>query len=212
MELTLPERLYLLSYDLDKDRLDSVSSLYRDQLLRAAALAQLTIGGVLGVRKRKAVRAGGPAPRDPFLARVLDDVPAHKPRSWTDVLLRGPGTAEKTVRDRLADAGAITVEKSRLLGLLPVRKVTPGDPDQVRGLRERVRHTVTSGLDPASAPLEDTAVAAIAAEGDVESVFTWREKRAHKREVTALKSHFDATFPGLRDAVLTAVVHSRSTG
>ncbi|MFC4562325.1 GPP34 family phosphoprotein [Nocardiopsis mangrovi] len=211
MDLTLPERLYLISYDLDKRRFDAVSGPYRSHLLRAAALAELTIRGLLGAAGNgRAARAGGPEPRDPFLARVLADVPPHKPRDWTGILLREFGEAEDTVRDRLVEAGAITVERRRVLGVIPTSEVTPAHPDQVRRLREQVRHTVTGGHDPASAPIEAAALAAIALEGDVESVFTWRERRSHKRAVKALNARFDVNFPGLREAVLIAVANARS--
>ncbi|PRX98835.1 GOLPH3/VPS74 family protein [Allonocardiopsis opalescens] len=210
MDLTLPERLYLLCCDLDRQRFDPTSSLYRDKLLRAAALAELTIQGLLTDRKGKAARSGGPGPQDPVLAQVLADVPPDKPRSWTSVVLREQGRTETAVRTRLAEAGVITVERRRLLGLIPIRKVTPRHPDQVRLLREQVRRTAFDGL-PESASIESVCLAAIAAEGDVASVFTPRECRNHKTAVKAVKAHFDAAVPGVRKAVLAAVAHGRSS-
>ncbi|MDA0565296.1 GPP34 family phosphoprotein [Streptomonospora sp. S1-112] len=208
---SLPERLYLLSYDLDKKRLDAPSSLYRHQLLRGAALVELSLRGLVVDRGGKAARGDGPEPDDALLAGVLADVPAHRPRHWAGLLVREPGAAERTVRERLAEAGVVTVETRRLLGVLPLRTVTPVDGAEVRLLRERVRDIVIGG-DPAAAPAEDVALAVLALEGNMAHVLTWRERRDHKRAIAALNAHFDAMVPGVRSAVRLAVANATSGG
>ncbi|MBX9387952.1 GPP34 family phosphoprotein [Streptomonospora nanhaiensis] len=209
---TLPERLYLLSYDLDRDRLDPYSGLYRHALLRGAALAELSLRGLLADQDGKAARRGGDGePEDPLLARVLAEVPWDRPRRWTGLVMREPGAAERIVRERLAEAGVITVRTRRLLGVVPLRTVTPLRPDEIRPLRERVRAAVLGG-DPAAAPVEDAVLASLAVEGDVGSVFTGRERRANRHAIAALHAHVDAAVPGVRAAVRVVVTNARSGG
>lgn len=210
MDPTLPQRVYLLSYDADKQRFDPVSTAYRGQLLRAAALAELTIAGLVGDRNGKAVRNAGPPPDDPFLAAVLGDVPRDTPRHRLGLLQHGMLRADAAVREPLARAGTITVRRSRVLGLIPVTNVTVDRPERVLALRERTRAALFAGGDPAAVPVEDAAAAAIAVAGGVTTVFTLAELRHHKPRVTALNAHVDAAAPGVLKAVRLAVAATRS--
>ncbi|TDD55159.1 GPP34 family phosphoprotein [Saccharopolyspora elongata] len=81
--------------------------------------------------------------------------------------------------DELAATGAITVDRRRVLGLVPVNVVLD-DPGQARALRDRVRTAVLGGHDPATAGIEDLTLAAFAAEGDVRTAFSGRERHAHR--------------------------------
>ncbi|WP_410656988.1 GOLPH3/VPS74 family protein [Amycolatopsis sp. lyj-112] len=201
MDLTLPQRLYLLIFNLDKNKLDSASALVRGQLMRAGAMAELTIAGLLGDQDGKVSRdATAPPPGDPFLAEVFDDVSPDKPRSWFRLVDRNWHKAEATVRDQLEAAGTVTVTRGRMLGVFPTRRIALGDPRQVAALRENTRNAVLLGRDPATLPIEDAVVAVLAADGDLYSVFTPKERRAHKPALTALRDHVDATLPGLRKA------------
>ncbi|MFI0468709.1 GPP34 family phosphoprotein [Saccharopolyspora sp. 5N102] len=102
MDQPLPHRMYLLCYDAGKGRLDPNSCLVRGQLMRAAAAADLAIGGLLRDRDGKAERtpAAATAPGDAFLAEVLDYVPADGSRRWSNVVDRRWHTAEEAVRAR----------------------------------------------------------------------------------------------------------------
>ncbi len=227
---TLPQRMYLLSlYAADGE---PGLGRYRGLLMRAAALTELTIDERLEERDGKAAaRAAdeqppsdplgdspsdppsGP-PSDPFLAEVLRDVPSppDKPRHWITLLQRDAHTAEATVREQLAEAGVITVRQGKALGVLPTRKITVNTPEATGVLRERVRNAVMLGLDPATVPLEETATAVLAAEGEVESVFTLKERWKHRKAIAALGDHFDGAVPGLRKAFRAAVASSRAVG
>ncbi|OZM71285.1 GPP34 family phosphoprotein [Amycolatopsis antarctica] len=201
MDLTLPQRLYLLIFNLEKNKLDSASALVRGQLMRAAAVGELTITGVLRDVGGKAVRdAATPPPSDSFLAEVFYDVSPEKPRKWFSLVDENWHKAEATVRDQLEASGAITVDRSRMLGIFPTRRTTPGDPAQVSALRENIRNAVLLARDPATLPPEDAVLAVLAADGDLYSVFTPRQRRENKQALTALRDHVDATMPGLRRA------------
>ncbi|MFD5248271.1 GPP34 family phosphoprotein [Amycolatopsis sp. NPDC058340] len=210
--MTLPQRMYLLGYDTERNRLDPASAVVRGSLLRAAAVAELILAGLLTDRDGRAERtaAARPAPGDPFLAKVLEDAPGAKPRRWITVVDRDWHKAEDIVRDQLAAAGTITVGKHRAMGIFPVRDITLADPPQADALRERVRDVVLSGRDPAAAPIEDAVLAVLSAEGDVHTVFSAKENRAHRNAIKALSAHVDTVLPGLRKAVRYSVAARRS--
>ncbi|MFC7741215.1 GPP34 family phosphoprotein [Nocardiopsis composta] len=210
MALTLPQRLYLLSYDLDRNRLDPVSAACRDHLLSAAALVELVLGGWVRDQGGRAVRTGVGAPGDSFLVEVLAGVSTDRPRPWVNAVMSQMTRAEGTVRGQLAAGGAVTVGRGRVLGLFPTRTVAPGRPEELRRLRERIRGAVLSGRDPQAVPIEDAALAVIAVEGDVWTLLAPKERRRHRKALRALRDRFDAEFPRLRRAICMAVAHSRS--
>lgn len=211
MEPTLPQHLYLISHDLDRGRFDPISTSYRGHLLRAAALAELVIGGWIRDDNGRVARAAdAPPPRDAFLAEVWGGLSPKSPEPWANAVPDRTWTAEGTVRDQLVENGTVTVERRRALGLLPFRKVVPVRPEDVRLLRERTREAVLSGGGPAVAPAEDVALAAIAVDGDIGTVFTPKERHRHRAAVKELHERFGAEFPGMRNAILAAVVNRRA--
>ncbi|WP_233515503.1 GPP34 family phosphoprotein [Marinitenerispora sediminis] len=114
MDLTLPQRLYLLSYDPGRKRFDPAGPAHRGQLPRAAALAELAIGGRLRDHGGRAARTGVRPPDDPFLAAVRADVSPDRPCPWITAVsrrrarrLRGPcaGNSPRTGRSRCGAAG-----------------------------------------------------------------------------------------------------------
>ncbi|MDE3721356.1 GPP34 family phosphoprotein [Nocardiopsis sp. N85] len=209
MDMTLPQRLYLLTYDIDGNRFDPVSTPYRGHLLRAAALTELIIGGLLRDNGGRAERTGR-TPDDPFLADVLSGLSPNEPGHWINAVPDREWKAETTVREQLVANGSITVVRGRVLGMFPSRKVTLDHPERVRLLRERTRDAVLAGREAASVPIEDAALAAIAVEGDVWTVFTPAERQRHRAEVKALRERFEAEVPGMLNAILTAVVNRRA--
>lgn len=213
MTESLPQRMYLLGYDTEKNRLDPTSALVRGTLLRAAAVAELVIAGLLADRDGKAARtaAAGLTPGDLFLAKVLEDAPEDKPRRWFALIDRDWHKAENLVRDQLAASGTIRVGKRRALGIFPVHDITLTEPHQARALREPIRDVVLSGEDPAAVPIENAVLAMLSYEGDVRTVFTSKENRANRKAVKALAAHVDTVLPGLRKAVRYSVAARRSS-
>ncbi len=210
MDPTLPQRLYLISYDLDRGRFDPVSTVYRGSLLRAAALTQLILDGLLRDRGGRAERDPVRTPDDPFLAEVLAGLSPKEPSHWVNAVPDWAWTAENAVREQLVADGSATVNRSRVLGVFPTRRVTLHHPARVRELRERVRDAVLAGSGPATAPVEDVALAAIAVDGDVWTVFTTKERQQHRARFKEMHERFEAEVPGMRNAVLAAVVNRRA--
>lgn len=218
MTLRLPHLLYLLGYEPAKDRMDINSALVRGQLLRAAAVADLRLAGLLEERDGRAARADAsvPAALDPFLREVLDDVAPDRPRGWFGLVDQRWHRAEGTVRDQLAVAGVITVERRRILRVFPSTRIAVTDLDAVRVVRDRVRERVIGGADAAAvpieaAPIEDAALAVIAMDGHVATVFWRRELRANKTRADALTDRIDRELPGLRKALAWSIAARRTT-
>lgn len=211
MDLTLPQRLYLLSYDLERKRFDPVSTAYRGQLLSAAALAELTVGGWLSDPDGTAERTPLPPPDDPFLAAVLSDMPPGKPRHMITTLYLRMAEAEELVRGELVANGDVTEARGRVLGLFPTRTVTLNHPERVAVLREETREALLGGHDVATVPFADVAMIVIAAEADIWSLVAAKERGRHRSVLTGLQERFDATIPELRNAVRTAMMAARTS-
>ena len=203
MNLTLPQRLYLVSHSAERNRLDLRNSPVRGMLFRAAALAELSVQGLLGDRQAKAVRkADTSPPDDPFLADVLSCVPPDEARLWVGAVHKDCTKAEALVRGQLAAAGLITPGRGGMLGLR--QQVSFRDPEDVRALRERARNPAVRASGPAEVPLEDVMMTVLLAEGGVGAVFPWQERREYKQALKALADRFDAAAPGVRTAFVVA--------
>ncbi|WP_448331817.1 GOLPH3/VPS74 family protein [Streptomyces sp. DSM 41534] len=212
MTLTLPQRLYLLCYTVEKGKFELTNLQGRGQLLRAAALTELTLDGLLGSEGTKVIRSSSEPPGDPFLAEVWRDVPAQKPKSWLPLVHNKAHTAEKPVSAQLEARGAITVQHERRLKLLAVSRVAVNDPREVLALQEKVRAAVLGAPDPAAIPMDELTMAVFAAEVEVTSVFSGAERGGHKRALATLAAHFDTLVPGLRGALRASYLSSRAVG
>ncbi|MFD3373771.1 MULTISPECIES: GPP34 family phosphoprotein [unclassified Streptomyces] len=209
---TLPQRLYLLCYTVDKGKFQLDNLQGRGQLLRAGALTELARDGLLGATGGKVVRKPGKAPDNSFSAAVWGDLPDSKPKGWLQFVHNKAHTAETPVRDQLSAAGEVTVSRGKVMGLIPADRVTVAHPEEVRALQERVRATVLNGVDPALVPLEELAMAVFTAELEVTCVWSRGELRTHKQAFKALAARFDKTVPGLRKALRDSYLSSRAVG
>lgn len=209
--MNLPQAMYLLCHDLDHARMGPDNALVRGQLLRAAAVAELCLDGRLVPAGKKATRAlpALPDPDDGFLAEVLGAARPGRESSWFSVVDARWHLAEARVREDLAAAGAIEVGRARWLGIVPHRTVTVTDPAALVELRDRVRAVVLVG-DPAGAPARDAALAAIAVDGDVHTVFSTADRRRHRDAIRALGARIDAELPGLRTGLSWSIAARRT--
>lgn len=221
MTMTLPQRMYLLMYNVDKEKFETQNLQFRGQKVRTAALAQLVGGGFVGLREAKrrpkAVReaTGTGAPGDSFLAEVWHRIPSDRPKKWLDLLHPYAHTAESSVREQLADAGVVTVppvKGLKRLSLLSQHEVRVERPDDVRAIRQEVRDPVLRGAEPASLPLDDLAMTVIAEESDLYHVFSREERRTHKSALKEYGRCFDERIPGLRHALRTSIQVLRPSG
>ncbi|MQA12513.1 MAG: GPP34 family phosphoprotein [Pseudonocardiaceae bacterium] len=196
---SLPTRLYLLAYDTRKRRLTA-----RDRLgfaLRAAALADLLLHGWLRDDSGKAVLGGAAAGRsatstaasgaaaaelDPVLASILHEIERSRPRRWQHWVRKNSRRAAPAVRDQLAAARVIKVEKHRILGTIPHNRITVRDTRKLNQLSREVARAAhgsrpVARLDPATG-----ALAAIAAAAEFPTVFSMSQRWKHRRRIAEL--------------------------
>ncbi|MFJ9085734.1 GPP34 family phosphoprotein [Streptomyces sp. NPDC102384] len=215
MHLSLPQRMYLLSYTVDKEKFEAVNLQGRGQLLRAAALAELIFTGLLTTQKEKVVQRAAEPPGDPFLQDVWRDIPApaEKPKNWLQFVHNRATTSEEPVRDQLIAAGLISPPARRsLLSPIAAHQVTVNDPQQVLELQGTARRSVLGGSDPATVPVDELAMAVLPVECEMVSVFGWKEVREHKHALKTYAQQFDTLAPGLRKALRDSFLVVRGVG
>jgi hypothetical protein len=197
---SLPQRVFLLAYNPDKGRVRLGTHL--GAMLRAAALAELYLGGHLADEGgRAAVRVRRPG-RDPVLEAILEEIAGSNPRKWQSWVDRGQRATVGAVRRQLADAGVVRLEPRRILGLFPTTRVTVRDPRARKELLRRVSGTLRNPIartDPA-----DAALVTIVAAGNLKLVLDRRTKRANKRRIEGLAELIGPIGPALHKSVQTA--------
>jgi hypothetical protein len=208
----LPHQLFLLTLHPAKGRADDDSAAVRGSLLSAAAVAELCLTGRLRDSGGKAQRTDSPetTPLGPFLTAVLDEVPPERPSSWFEVLERRSPTAEKLVEDELDAAGAIRVGYRRILGPIRTKRIHLVSPEPVEALRERVRDAARRDPGSGPAPIGDSVLAALAIDGNVSTVFGWRDLVGHRNASRAMKDRIDYEMSGLRPALLESIALRRA--
>lgn len=137
----LPAQLYLLAYDLGRQRFPQGSEL--GLVVRAGALEELRLAGLI-IDDGGKVRV--PVPRqltDPILNGVLREISDSRPRSWQHWVSARESPTVRAVRDDLDSRRYIRVEHRRVLGIFPWTTVTPREP----GIIQQLQRTVLTTLD-----------------------------------------------------------------
>ncbi|WP_399935138.1 GPP34 family phosphoprotein [Streptomyces kanamyceticus] len=209
--MTLAQKLYLLCYTVKKEKfqLDNIQG--RGQLLRAGAMTELARDGLLDATGGKARRLPGDPPEDPFTTAVWYDLPEDTPKGWLKFLHDKAHTAETPIRDQLLASGEVVMTRQKKLGAISINRVSVVHPDLVRALQDRVRATVFD--DPPAEDLTDElAMAVLAVELELATVWSKEDRRAHKADLAARAARFDAFIPGLRKALRDSYLASRAVG
>ncbi|MEV2250541.1 GPP34 family phosphoprotein [Streptomyces sp. NPDC050147] len=211
MPMTLAQKLYLLCYTVKKEKfqLDNIQG--RGQLLRAGAMTELARDGLLDATGGKVRRLPGNPPKDPFTTAVWYDLPEDKPRGWLKFLHNKAHTAETPIRDQLLASGDVVMTREKKLGAISIDRVSVVQPDLVRALQDRVRATVFDN-PPAEDLTDELAMAVLAVELELATVWSKEDRRAHKAGLTAHAARFDAFVPGLRKALRDSYLASRAVG
>ncbi|MEU4221820.1 GPP34 family phosphoprotein [Actinoplanes sp. NPDC026623] len=197
---SLPQRVFLLAYNPDKGRVCLGTHL--GAMLRAAALAELYLGGHLTDEGGGAAVGARRPGHDPVLEAILEEIAGSKPRKWQSWVDRGQRATVGAVRRQLADAGVVRLEPRRILGLFPTTRVTVRDPRVRKELLRRLSGTLRNPIgrtDPA-----DAALVTIVAAGNLKLVLDRRTKRANKRRIEGLTELTGPIGPALRKSVQTA--------
>jgi len=194
----LPDRAFLIAYDVQKQKLTGGD--HHGQLIRAAALVELTLAGRL-VDENGKPRDTGQRTGDPVLDAILDQISQSKARSWKHWVEKDAKITYQAVRERLATTRVISVSEGTVLGIFPKKVVHVRDTRIVRELVADLRRVVLGGT-PAN-QLDPLAVALVPLVSAVElnTVFSGRERREHREQIRELAERAGPASKALRKVV-----------
>ncbi|OPC84501.1 hypothetical protein B4N89_29435 [Embleya scabrispora] len=209
MNPSLPQRLFLLAYSPERQRL--VSRTHLGATLQAAALYELREQGLIhdegGKVRVTATRRGGPHPgatprcelAADLLARIGETERARRWRHWVNKRDR---QAVDRVGAALERARVIRYEQHRVLGLLPLRRIVL----RQTSLRGAATKAMWGALKDRAAevPDQDAALAVLAYHGELRGVLGGRERRAAKGRIDDLSTRLGPVPGALREAVRNA--------
>lgn len=190
---SLPARLFLLAYDMDKKRMTGRGEL--GYVLRAAALTELYLDGRLAGEKRPGPDTPGP---DPY--GIVKQISESRPRRWQHWVGKGQKAMFKAVRAELEAEGWIRVEHHRVLGLFPAYRVTVRDTRVVKDLWGRASSALR-GKPVAHVNSYDAATVALAAAAKLKTVVSRADRRRHKGRIADLTARSGPAVPALRKAL-----------
>jgi hypothetical protein len=201
MELpaSLPQRLYLLAYDTRRQRLRGRTQL--GYLLRAAALTDLLLRGLVADDRGKVVAGERRELDDPVLGAVLQQVAESRPRSWSHWVRSGQRPLRLAVREQLEAGGWIQVEQRRVLGVFPASRITVRDTRVRKGLAAIVARTLGAGLPAARVEPADAGLVALAAAGELSTAISRRQRREHRQRIARLSERAGPAVPALRKVI-----------
>ncbi|WP_405905587.1 GPP34 family phosphoprotein [Streptomyces sp. NBC_00828] len=216
--LSLPARLYLLSWDTEKLKVTGATDLHH--LVRAGALTELAQRGLL------ADVEGIATPVDPdahtgdlVLDGLLELVEESRPRKWKAwVTLRARVTLD-AVRAQLVAEGYLRAEKKRVLGLFPSVEYQLARVSAVDGLRAEARQVLVGPVPVADVSDRDAALVALAAAAELRTLLPGKDRKLYKDRIEELTERSGAAAPALkkviqevRTAVMVAVTAGAATG
>jgi Golgi phosphoprotein 3 (GPP34) len=199
---SLPGRVYLLAYDLDRRRLfDRTRTAF---LTRAAVLIELAWRGQLDADGHPAATGpdatGAGATGDLVLDRALTQLRPHR-RSWKGLLRRDYRPTLDLVERQLESAAVIRRSRHRALGLVPRYAIELPDDAPVAEAQAHFTSILRDG--PAVDEVSDTdaALVALAAAGRVRTVISPADQRHYRDRITAMTDRLGTTSPSLASAV-----------
>ena len=178
-------------------------------MLRAAALVELQLAGLLADEDgRPAVRAGTP-PSDPVLDGILRRIAGSRPRRWQHWINADARRMVPATRDGLAAARLIEVQPHRVLGIFPATRVRVPDPL----LRERIVSTVEMAITGTHLVTDaDAALVALAAAAEIGRLLPGKQRRAHRDRVAELTARTGPVPPALRRVLRSRRTAAASAG
>lgn len=212
-ELTLVQRMFLLAYDPERNRLAA-----RDRLglaLRAAALQELLDAGFLADRAGKAVASGqrGSAPEGALQRAVYTRVAeSSRERGWRSWIRNQERAAVPAVRDELARLRVVKVDEVRALLVIRYRTVSLRQPRLRTEVADAVRDALRSTVPPSRVPRPAAAALCLADAASLRTVLSARESRAARARITELADPLSPLPTALRKAVRDKQASSSGAG
>ncbi|WP_113698514.1 GPP34 family phosphoprotein [Nonomuraea lactucae] len=200
---SLARSAFLLAFDLRKEKLTQGGEL--GYLLRAATLAELLLAGNLADESGKARALTAPAAEPGSLRAVVwEQISNSPPRSWRRWVQKDSGKAVRMVRDELAAARMISVERRRIL-LFSVERITPRKAYLSRRLAERVSRAIRGGQPVGHLDEDVRILAALATAARLKTVVhSWRETRLRRNRIQQLSAPVEPIATALRKSVEAA--------
>lgn len=197
---SLTRSTFLLAFDLRKEKLTQRDVL--GFLLRASALAELLLAGNLVDESGKARARTAPAAAPGSLPAVVwEQISSSPPSSWRQWVQKDNGKAFRLVRDELAAARVISVERRRIL-LFPVERITPRKAYLSRRLAERVGRAIRGGRPVGHLDEDVRVLAALATAARLKTVVpSWRETRLLRDRIRQLSVPIEPIATALRKSV-----------
>lgn len=208
MHATLPQRVFLLAYSPERQRM--LSRTHLGATLQAAALYELhDLGlirddaGKVRATSGRTGRAGAAVPpcelAADLLARIEASERAYRWRYWVK---KRDGKAVDRVADSLVHDRVIRQETRRLFGLIPYRRFVlrqaPMRVAAVNAMRAALKGRV------AEVPTPDAALAVLAYQGELRTVLGGRERREAKKRINELSAPLGPIPDALRVVVRDA--------
>ncbi|SEG77324.1 Golgi phosphoprotein 3 (GPP34) [Nonomuraea solani] len=148
MRVTIAEELLLLAHN-EKEGRQLINSIQLDPALAGAILAELAVNGRVELTEKKLTVKDptplGDAELDATLARIVADGKDRTPSWWVQRLQSHK--LRHRLLERLADAGVLTEERGKVLGIFPTRRWPEAQPGVEADIRERIS-AVLAGAEP----------------------------------------------------------------
>jgi hypothetical protein len=195
---TLPAKIYLLAYDVERQR---VRGRNLALVVRGALMAELSLRGCV-TEENGAVRASGSRRTgDPVLDEALRTMGDDRARSWRSWLRRSARPTLAAVRRQLVSTGLIRTEPTRVLGIFPRTQVTVTDPAQVAALRDSVRDAVLGNGPVSRVSTTDATLIALVAVGELGTVLSGKERRQRSDRIAEFTERGGDAIPALKRVI-----------
>jgi hypothetical protein len=202
---TVAGRAYLALYDRDRERLARRS--WTGQLLGAAAVADLYLGGYLADDSGTAKPAAGlPTPDNGVLAEVWQRITNDRPRRWQHWIRQR--NIEELVR---ADLTGRWIRIDRPPRLLRRARISVRDPRALTRLNSLVAATLRGATPVDRLPARDVMLVALLAVAEVRTVMSRDRRRDHARRIEQMIELSGPPAAALRRAI-TQAKRARASG
>jgi len=197
---SLPSLVYLLAHDPARQKLTSCERI--GLTLRAAALADLYLGGQLTDDNGRPKTTGTQVTGDPVLANLLQLIADAKPMAWHTWIGKGERHFRAQVRDHLAQQRIIRVEPRRILGIFPSERIIVHESRFVTRLRATVTQTLHDGggINTRS-DRRDATMTALAAAAKLRQVIDRKYARQRKHRLNQLSEAAGPVIAALYKAI-----------
>lgn len=186
MEITIPEKLFILAIDDDRG---AVASFVKSSLsygLAGGLLAELALANKIQLVDGRLAVVDAASMADPLLHATLATIAAEKkPRKlarWVEKI--GNKKIVKQVAGRLAEHGVISIEAKRILWIIPNEVYPQKDASVKYWTKEHLRSLVLTGEQ--AEPADVALLSLLAACNMLRLVFTRDERKAASKKIENL--------------------------